>query len=405
MSHYNYLPNNICTPMFEERKKPNGVYDKLAHAFTGMGANAIANAELNQDFFRFNFEEAWSSNYSFRGVDSKTYTGNIFGEIVGQSNGTFIGAQGNHYIGPDPSNPKQLDDFTKTKCTIVLACPSFATPAISDLFYNQICTLSSIRDADQAEEIGSGTEVVPKEMVKSLRNSGDLDAIILTGPSLYTVMKRSKTLSNQKDQSSISPPAKRNMKKRSCAERLEDVGEPLDLPIVPNVSADDPQIFVGAEYDHRLMPDFGGPIFAFRKAKLIQPQWMNIDNELIVPWKNYDYLRPGTLIAATICIEVFVMPIVLGSNKFRKIYHALITSLKVIAESDIAITPPVPFLSAQKKVRAIQESSSQAAEALAAIDWSTPMTPLSASGSDRTLEDDEKHIPSQGLKQKKVKKQ
>ncbi|KAJ3862726.1 hypothetical protein EV359DRAFT_83062 [Lentinula novae-zelandiae] len=353
MSHFNYLLNSICTPLFKERKKPNGIYDRLAHAFAGMGANTIANAELNQDFFWFNFAEAQSSNYSFHGVNSKTYTGNIFGEIVGQANDTFAGAQGNHYIGPDPSNLKQLNDYTKTKCTIVIACPSFATPAVSDLFYNQICTFSSIRDADQAEEFGSDIEIVPKEIVKSLKNTGELDAITLTGPSLYTVINTAQ------------------------------------------------QVFVGTEYDHHLMPDFGGPVFAFRKVKLIQPQWSNINNELIVPWKNYEYLRPGTLIAkgmsdASICINLLTP---------EKIYHPTITSLKVVAESDLHVTSPIPFAPTKKILGVIREPSSQASEMLAAIDWSTPMTPPSASGSDRMLEDDEKHLPNQGPKAKKVKKQ
>ncbi|KAJ3927774.1 MAG: hypothetical protein NXY57DRAFT_965156 [Lentinula lateritia] len=370
---YAYLPGCIKTPSFENRGKPGGVYNKITAGFMKMGANA----ELNQDFFRFNFAQAWSSNYSFRGIDSKQYTGNVFGKIVGKAYGTHIGAQGNHFAGNDLNNPKLLDDYTKTKCTIVLGCPSLATPAVSDLFYNQICTLSS--------------SVIPKEMVKSLKPGGELDGIILNGPPLYTVLKRN---GNADNVTSLSPtsPTKRNLKKRNWSasndhgpEEHEEIQPPESAPtalVLPTSQ----QIYVGAEYDHRLMPDFGGPVFAMKKAKLIQPQWTNINNDLIVPWEYYNYLRPGTVVVATICIEVFVMPVGSDNNTLRKIYHATITSLKVVADSDLVVLPPTPSIM-RKNVNQTPELSSLAATALAAIDWSTSSTSPSASSSDQTLED------------------
>ncbi|KAJ3916318.1 hypothetical protein F5877DRAFT_81009 [Lentinula edodes] len=413
MAHYNYLPNSISTSLFEERRKSGGIYDKLAEAFVGMGPNAIANAELDQDFFRFNFSEAWSSNYSFRGMDSKQYTANIFGEIVGQAHGTYTGAQGNHFIGNDPTKPKLLDDFTKTKCTIVIACPSFPTAAVSDLFYNQICTLSSIRDADKEEEDRAGTAVIPKDMVKALRGGGELDAITLTGPPLYTVIKKDKTSNND---NTFASPAKRNLKKRNFASTSNDHPSDPHNDILPDETASTTlafptgqQIFAGAEYDHRLMPDFGGPVFAMKKAKLIQPQWTDIRNDLIVPWKNYDLLRPGTLVVATVCFEVFVMSPKSASDSVRKIYHATITSLRVIAESDVIVAPPTPSVSNKKKMSAQPVASSAAASALASIDWCSTATSSSLSGSDHTLDGEDP--PKEGIdvttdgKRKKARKQ
>ncbi|KAJ4477725.1 hypothetical protein C8J55DRAFT_489728 [Lentinula edodes] len=134
------------------------------------------------------------------------------------------------------------------------------------------------------------------------------------------------------------------------------------------------------------MPDFGGPVFAMKKAKLIQPQWTNINNDLIVPWEYYNYLRPGTVVVATICIEVFVMPVGSENNTLRKIYHTTITSLKVVANSDLVVLPPTPSIM-RKNVNQTPELSSLAATALAAIDWSTSSTLPSASSSDQTLED------------------
>ncbi|KAJ3887459.1 hypothetical protein GG344DRAFT_68792 [Lentinula edodes] len=299
LTGYAYLPGGIKTPSFENRSKPGGVYNKITAGFMKMGANA----ELNQDFFRFNFAQAWSSNYSFRGINSKQYTGNFFGEIVGQAHGTHIGTQGNHFAGNNLSNM-----------------------------------------------------VIPKEMVKSLKPGGELDGIILNGPPLYTVLKQNGNADNV-NSLSLTSPLKRNLKKRNCA-----------------------------EYDHRLMPDFGGPVFAMKKAKLIQPQWTNVNNDLIAPWEYYNYLRPGTVVVATICIEVFVMPVGSDNNTLRKIYHATITSLKVVADSDLVVLPPTPSIM-RNNVNQLPELSSLAATALAAIDWSTSSTSPSTSSSDQTLED------------------
>ncbi|KAJ4464306.1 hypothetical protein C8J55DRAFT_493943 [Lentinula edodes] len=399
MSHYNYLPNSISTSLFEDRRKPGGIYDKLAEAFVSMGPNAIANAELDQDFFRFNFSEAWSSNYSFRGMDSNQYTANIFGEIVGKAHGTYTGAQGNHFVGNDPTKPKLLDDYTKTKCTIVIACPSFATTAVSDLFYNQICTLSSIRDADKEEEDRAGTDVIPKDMVKALRSGGELDAITLTGPPLYTVLKKDKTSTSD---NSFASPAKRNLKKRNFASTVNDHSGAPHNDILPDETAATTLAFpTGAEYDHRLMPDFGGPVFAMKKAKLIQPQWTDIRNELIV--------QPGTLVVATVCFEVFVMSPKSASESVRKIYHATITSLRVIAESDVIIAPPTPSVSNKKRTSVQPVPSSAAASALASIDWCSTATSSSLSGSDHTLDGEDPSKESFDVttdgKRKKAKKQ
>ncbi|KAJ3915072.1 hypothetical protein F5877DRAFT_5704, partial [Lentinula edodes] len=263
-----------------------GIYDELIQLFSNMGPTAIANAEYSVDFYRERYGDEWSTHFCYVDGESKEFNGNLFGEIMGEGHGTAVGAQGSHFFGNEKSSPNLLDDYTKTKCTIVLGCPSFASPAVSDLFYNQICTLSSIRDADKEEE---------------------------THSNMVFVLKKS-TSSDNGNSSSPGSLAKRNLKKHNhttCdndgTKEDEDIQPSVCTPVcVPSAPH---QIHVGAEYDHRLMPDFGGPVFAMKKAKLIQPQWNNINNELIVPWENYKYLRPGTVVVATICFEVFVMPV------------------------------------------------------------------------------------------------
>lgn len=76
---------------------------------------------------------------------------------------------------------------------------------------------------------------------------------------------------------------------------------------------------MGAEYDHRLMPDFGGPVFTLDKAKLVQPNWQNVKNDFITPWMNYDQLRPGVLVVANIGIRVYVLTPKYGSGNIKKV--------------------------------------------------------------------------------------
>ncbi|KAH7872500.1 uncharacterized protein C8R40DRAFT_1173588 [Lentinula edodes] len=402
MSQFNYLPNSLPSATFKMRANPGGIYDRLAKSFTEMGPIALANAEINQDFFPHNFGESWSMNYSYRDCDSALFSANVFGEIVGQAHGTFVGAQGNHYAGKDPSNPTVLDDYTKTKCTIVLACPSFATPPITNLFYNQLCTLDSVRDEDKKGEIRSGLSVDAKEIAKSIRTGGDLDAIILTGPALYTVLKKGKSSGKDNNISATSPP-RRALKKRSLAAASND-----DMPLLQDTSETPlptaekhivwptaEEIFVGAEYDHRLMPDFGGPVFAFEKARLIQPDWRDVNGDLIPPWLNHKLLRPGTLVVANMSIQVYVMISKSGDGMVRKIYHAILNSLRVVAVSDVLITPPVPLLHRTSLPRQ-NTSQTAAALALAALNFnveqsmgaSSSLASSNTPGSDSTVDSD-----------------
>ncbi|KAJ3809825.1 hypothetical protein F5876DRAFT_77400 [Lentinula aff. lateritia] len=182
-----YLPNSVMSPIFSDRSKPNSVYDHLAKTFADMDPAALANAEVNEHSFRHNFGRSWSANYLYRDCNSHEFSANVFGEVVGQVFGTYIGAQGNHYAGPDLNNPIQITDSTKMKCTIVLACPTGAPPAIQNLFYNQICTFDGVHEADKSEEIHSDIDVDVKEIVKCLWSGGEADAIVLTGEPLYTV--------------------------------------------------------------------------------------------------------------------------------------------------------------------------------------------------------------------------
>ncbi|KAJ3811363.1 hypothetical protein F5876DRAFT_64864, partial [Lentinula aff. lateritia] len=146
------------------------------------------------------------------------------------------------------------------------------------------------------------------------------------------------------------------------------------------------EVYLGAEYDHRLMPNFGGPVFALDKAKLIQPNWRNLKNQFIMPWMNYDSLRPGVLVVANIGIRVYVLTAKSTSGVTKKviflwfvkqlvlilvkIHHATINSLKVVAESAVNVPMPVAVTSPGRSLKKVTDvGPSGTAKALDVIDW------------------------------------
>ncbi|KAJ3845995.1 hypothetical protein EV368DRAFT_89755 [Lentinula lateritia] len=314
MSQFNYLPNSLPSSTFKSCVNPNGIYDCLAKLFAEIGAIALVNTEINQDFFPHNFGESWLMNYSYRDSNSSLFSANVFGEIVGEAH-----------------------------------------------------------DA--------------KEIAKSICTGGELDVIILTGLPLYSVFKKGKSSGKDNNLTAATPPC-RTLKKRSLTAASNE-----DLPLLPIASeavlptaekqlvwptAED--IFVGAEYNHQLMPDFGGPVFTFVKVKLIQLDWRDL----------------GTLVIANMSIQVYVMISKNGDGTVQKIYYAILNSLWIMAGSDVLIMPPVPVL--PRTLLASQNSNQTAATpALAALNFNLENTPgtflashasSNTPGSDTTVDGD-----------------
>ena len=68
------------------------------------------------------------------------------------------------------------------------------------------------------------------------------------------------------------------------------------------------KIKLGALYDPRLIPDYGGPCFDHHHAQLKQLNIKDVDGKLVPPWKLYELLKPGTLIIANVTLHCFVFP-------------------------------------------------------------------------------------------------
>ncbi|KAF8323557.1 hypothetical protein F5887DRAFT_1086793 [Amanita rubescens] len=90
-------------------------------------------------------------------------------------------------------------------------------------------------------------------------------------------------------------------------------------------------IKVGAFYDPRLLSDFGGPLFKLKQAKLKQRHFVDINDELIAPWEEYDKLRTGTVVLMRVTLHTYTIT---EGNRDKKIYQIYADRGKVLATSD-----------------------------------------------------------------------
>ncbi|KAJ3916319.1 hypothetical protein F5877DRAFT_81010 [Lentinula edodes] len=365
------MPSSVDFPLlassiFQERVKPGGVYDELSDLFSSMGPEAIANAEFGVDFFRQNFGDDFTSHFSYVDKDSEEFNANLFGEILGAAHGTCVGALGNHFIGGDADSLHEIGDHTKTRCNIVLGCPTNASRRLKDLWHNQLCTLRSVSAGDRRVHGLTGVNDM-KEIVKGTQSDHEFNAITLAGGVLYKVPDGDNI---DRNRGTEARGAEGYIKKRSIdvvnAEHngLNRRARHQTPPRVPN----DSEISVGALYDPRLMLDYGGQVFNLDKAKLVQPNWCKMDDTLIVPWKNYLHLRQGTLIVANICIRMHILHPKNKKKPKRRVYQAIINYLKVVAISDIPVAyPPQPAVSRVNNALKIASGQSNAASVLRMI--------------------------------------
>ncbi|KAK7053073.1 hypothetical protein VNI00_004394 [Paramarasmius palmivorus] len=370
MSAEDYLPDTVESPIFVARTQPGGIYERLEKIVANMDVASMANAEVDRDFFRRS-ADSWSANYGFRNPAGQEFSANVFGEILGEKHGTFLGAKGNHYPGPNEDMPKIITDGTKIKPSIVIGQPTKIPETLADVYYDQLCTFNTVRESDRQTEAYDGeTFERVKEITKAVKPGQVANAIILMGGLLYTT-HADENGGSSRNQS----PAKKPLKKRKAAaiDDKEDsetavpetkrINEPLPRNQLPGRET----VRVGAFYDPRVFPDYGGPVFSHRLAQVIQPDWRDSEGNLIPPWAWWDVLRPGTLIMASVSIVVWVIGS--GENK-KKVYHAVIQSLRVVDRSGVQVKLPVPKHSSVAVPTA--PATDSASQALKALQFSLP---------------------------------
>ncbi|KAJ8093641.1 hypothetical protein PM082_023433 [Marasmius tenuissimus] len=355
MDAFNYRPESVLSPMLAKRNNPGGLYEHVFGVVHRMGKNALCQAEYDVDFFRRSADN-WSANFSYRRSDNTDFSTNIFGEIMGGRYGTLLGPKGNHYPGPNPEDPNHITDSTPVKQVIVLGSPSFCPPALAAYFRNQVVVLDNMRHADAREEMEDQVTFDVKEIIKGYAPEEEPCLITLHSSQLYTVEKE--------NGSPTKPASRKPMQKRHAngssvgateqvtedaspqpsntdtrAINLEDAarGRPFQDHELPGVD----RIWVGAKYSPWVIPGYGGNRFRQRIAQTIQLDWRTVKGDLIPPWKVWDELRPGTLIMANVVFHIYVMPARDPLKSRKKVYQAVIKTIRVLGRSDIEVSKPV----------------------------------------------------------------
>ncbi|KAK1235035.1 hypothetical protein PQX77_001744 [Marasmius sp. AFHP31] len=374
MSSYNYLPSSFESTLL--RNRANQLYPHLTSVLANMGKSALTNAELGSDFVKR--IDGRTRNYGFADNSGRIFSTNVFGEIVGAAHGTSLGAAGTHHWGESKqTNP--ITDRTKVKQQIVIGCPSFAPQSLVDDFRDQIVVFQDIRDDDIDDEDGVCDSIysIPthtKSCVTLYEHSPPLDDTSPAHSAIKVAKDDSASASNSKGKAKEASP--RRMKKRKANADVPedevpvaDLSPPsLELPLsddqLPTIDA----VRVAAEYAPNVYPDYGGPGFQHRIAKARQPDFRDSQNRIVAPWTFWDELRPGTLIMANILIVVWVIPSKnkQGRDELKKIYHAVIKSLRVLGTSDVPVTKPIPNLTSDPTV-GIPEEADEASAALSQL--------------------------------------
>ncbi|KAL0057922.1 hypothetical protein AAF712_015417 [Marasmius tenuissimus] len=352
MDPFYYRPESILSPMISKRNSPKGLYDHIGGIIRRMGKSALCHAEYDVDFFKRSGDN-WSTNFTYRTSDNLEFSANVFGEIAGGRCGTLLGPKGNHFPGVNPEDPNPITDATPVKQVIVIGKPSYCPDDLEAYFHNQIVVLDEMRRADEREEMDDSASFDVKEIIKGYTAEDDPCLITLHGSQLYTVEKDS--LSGAKS-GSRKPMRKRRANGSNVIETHESISAGPSAAGTPARSVEDAtrgrpleghdlpsgdRIRVGAKYSPWVLPGYGGSRFRQHIAQVIQLDWRNLKGELIPPWNVWDELRPGTLIMANVVFHIYVMPGRDPSKPKKKVYQAVIKTLRVIGRSDIEVTKPV----------------------------------------------------------------
>ena len=66
-----------------------------------------------------------------------------------------------------------------------------------------------------------------------------------------------------------------------------------------------PAVVVGAYYEPSLLPDYSTEKFALVKNKLVQHNFMDIDDHLIPAWDLEEGLHPGTVVLILATLHIY----------------------------------------------------------------------------------------------------
>ncbi|KAJ3538746.1 hypothetical protein NMY22_g5037 [Coprinellus aureogranulatus] len=206
---------------------------------------------------------------------------NVWGVTLSNAQGSMLKATGQWLIGRGGQN--RIVDGTTVRHLILLGCPPNASEKLKKAFANQRLMFQHIvrkdlKDANYPRGSDKWNPFIPDEPVDE---NGDPRQV---------------------------PPTKESQKEEDDEIQFEDLEAepgndalpgPIDEAMADSTNdamhsaataSSTPTVQLGAYYDPRLLPDFGGDIFDFKKSKLVQHDIVDTEGKLVAPWETYQII-------------------------------------------------------------------------------------------------------------------
>ncbi|KAJ6538396.1 hypothetical protein B0H10DRAFT_2245784 [Mycena sp. CBHHK59/15] len=298
--------------------------------------NALANIEYigtkshPPDIFK---GQDWAKNVVFTDSprkDANEYRAAIIGEIAEPTFGTLVRAHGNHYDGRDGEPFKPVDDKSKIKDVLVLRAPTHSDLEMHNLYENQTALLQDIENTEIATDEAHGFSPNYRSCLRSSRTDMDCKDLLT-----ITTMKKYGIPAAAGGAKIIATPKRVQRVKRKFGVQDDEDGEPIEATTSAVEDNNDSKIKYPSD-DEVKLGAFYDPRLDIRDA----------DNKLIPPWKQYEALRPGSLIIALVSIHIFTFKDAgADRSRDRKMFQLNAHTIRVLDESDFAVQTrnrPVP---------------------------------------------------------------
>jgi len=317
--------------------------------FTKDTFKTLALLSCGADFFEEKENPERNDNHIFVDGGGKPTKLMLFGEIAHSSLGMQLDCKGNHFMKAD----NFIVDSSKPKYCLALAKPTCATENISILFDNTCQELQNIYSNLTMDE--QLNQFAHTEWLKSMSstNRGPRDLILVYFGPIYGIPASIASTSNShtirtkhklvgdEDEGAESQKSQNESNNQSTTSTLSTI----DTHNITYPTEND--IYVGAHYNPRLLPDYGSNLFCHHDAMLVQHDVRDIDLHLIPPWQYYEKLHAGTMVLCDVTLHMYQMAIpntTASQPKMRKTFKINAETIRVVAKSDLPVelrTQPV----------------------------------------------------------------
>ncbi|TEB15909.1 hypothetical protein FA13DRAFT_1822811 [Coprinellus micaceus] len=349
---------------YEKRAERGGTYD---HLFKAINSLAWKKTSFHHGDKYLAYKRDFTSIYSApRGrsglakrefimmEDNTPLNILLTGQVVSNHAGSQLTSSGHYYINPYKET-KPIRDGVTVRPAILLEAPWLAGMKHHHTFANQVAMLKQIfkQDMEDCANPEEAEKFWSPSIPRDLKNNNNDPYIKIFFPSMYKVPRMTAEGSKVTDEEikmfDLEDDDTADQRSDTATESSHTASETDDEPQGPVVQR-------GALYDPNLLPDFGGPLFQLEKAKLVQQEVYDVDDNLVALWDMYDKLRPGTLVLVNAKLFVWYT----STSEDRRAYQIVAEKVKVIDESDEPIEErDIPRVNVASQTLPSTPSSSQ----------------------------------------------